>query len=89
MGRGSDFYDSTIFAASFAERISFVKKAIIDKRSRKQEVLMRAEIRFNRRKKEVMIRLVRCDGAFRTIFVTLRRAFFLAAVIAAKRILGL
>jgi hypothetical protein len=50
---------------------------------------MRAEIRFNRRQGKVVIQLVGRDRAFRTALTNLGRALLLAAVIVAKRMLGL
>jgi hypothetical protein len=64
-------------------------KSIIAKRSDKQELLMRAEVRFGRRKIEVVIRLVGCHRALRKAFIALRRVFLLAALIVTKRIWGL
>ena len=68
--------DSTIFAASIAETISFVKKAFKAKRSCKQEGLMNMKFRYKGRRREVGFRYDGRDRTFLVIFLALGILFF-------------
>ena len=87
--RGSDFDDSTFFAASMAERISLVRKQSKGNRYCKQELLMNTEFRFKGPRREMVFRYIGREWAYLVTIVVLGIAVLLVAVIVAKRMLGL
>ena len=87
--RGSDFDDSTFFAVSFAERISFVRKKSKARGSCKREVLISAMIRCKTQGKEIVVKIVRRKSGSSPIVTFWARVISFLGGIVAKRMLGL
>ena len=87
--RGSDFDDSTIFAGSLAEGISFVRKKSKAKRSCKQQVMVNTEFRFKGPRREMVFRYAGRERAYLVTVIVLGLAVLLVAVVVAKRLVGL
>jgi len=82
-GAGSDFDDSTIFIASLTERIPFVRKKTNAGRSCQQEVLMNVEFDHDRRRKELVFRLVVSERALVATVTVLKRVLLLLGAVVA------
>ena len=82
-GAGLDFDDSTIFIASLTERISFVRKQTNAGRSCQQEVLMNVEFDHDRRRKELVFRLVVSERALVATVAVLKRVLLLLGAVVA------